>query len=332
MRGRPRSDDLLTPREWEVLDLLRRGLTNEQIAAHLGISFSGAKYHVSEIITKLGVETREEAARVAPPRRVGMWAGLLSGISEKAALSLAVLAVSLLVLGSYLLATYSYTSSPTLAPEPVGPDGFVPLQGPFSRTVLLTKFDPINVGDAAEELAALTRVSSIAEFEMIQDQVNLLVIDNSIADEITGTGFLSKQIREGRAVISLNVCFDELHGSLVATSGPSAPVITERAPDGTERKVLGSNGSRCVFTDQYEAENYPYFAFRRYVPADQPQIRRESFSGLHWDVFLIDLTLLNEDPSADVLFEACGTAQALSLHETAAVLCDTSPPATRGPR
>jgi DNA-binding CsgD family transcriptional regulator len=61
-RGRPRHQDVLTPREWQVLDLLRQGLTNDQIAAGLGISLDTAKFHVSEILTKLGVQTRQQAA------------------------------------------------------------------------------------------------------------------------------------------------------------------------------------------------------------------------------------------------------------------------------
>ena len=51
-----------TNRQREVLDLLARGLTNGQIAEALGISLDGAKWHVSEIIARLGVDTREEAA------------------------------------------------------------------------------------------------------------------------------------------------------------------------------------------------------------------------------------------------------------------------------
>jgi DNA-binding NarL/FixJ family response regulator len=54
-RGRPPHPDILTPREWQVLDLLRQGLTNEQIAHRLDISPATAKYHVSEIISKLCV-------------------------------------------------------------------------------------------------------------------------------------------------------------------------------------------------------------------------------------------------------------------------------------
>jgi len=65
-RGRPRHPDVLTPREWEVLGLLRQGLTNRQIAEHLRVSHDAAKYHVGEILSKLGVESREEAAAWQP--------------------------------------------------------------------------------------------------------------------------------------------------------------------------------------------------------------------------------------------------------------------------
>jgi len=70
-RGRPPYPDLLTPREQEVLELLREGLSNPEIAVRLGISRDGVKYHVSEILTKLGVSTREEAAAWSP--RVRPW-------------------------------------------------------------------------------------------------------------------------------------------------------------------------------------------------------------------------------------------------------------------
>ena len=62
-RGRPPYPDVLTPRQWEVLALLREGLSNEQIALRLGISVDGVKFHVSEILSKLGVGSRNEAAQ-----------------------------------------------------------------------------------------------------------------------------------------------------------------------------------------------------------------------------------------------------------------------------
>ncbi len=57
-----RPPEELTPRQREVLALLARGLTNAQIAAELGITPDGAKYHVSEILARLDLDTREEAA------------------------------------------------------------------------------------------------------------------------------------------------------------------------------------------------------------------------------------------------------------------------------
>ena len=71
--GRPRYPDILTPRQWEVLDLLRDGLTNEQIAGRLGITLDGAKFHVSEILGRLGLSSREEGAAWRPEERRPWW-------------------------------------------------------------------------------------------------------------------------------------------------------------------------------------------------------------------------------------------------------------------
>jgi len=68
-RGRPPHPDILTPREWEVLALLREGLSDQAIADNLGISLDGAKYHVREILSKLGVSSRQEAAAWRPEER-----------------------------------------------------------------------------------------------------------------------------------------------------------------------------------------------------------------------------------------------------------------------
>ncbi len=55
----------LTPREREVLREVAAGRTNREIAGNLFISESTAGVHVSNILGKLGVSTRTEAARVA---------------------------------------------------------------------------------------------------------------------------------------------------------------------------------------------------------------------------------------------------------------------------
>jgi DNA-binding NarL/FixJ family response regulator len=55
----------LTPREREVLAMVADGLTNREIGSALFITESTAGVHVSNILGKLGVDSRTEAARYA---------------------------------------------------------------------------------------------------------------------------------------------------------------------------------------------------------------------------------------------------------------------------
>ena len=55
----------LTSRELEVLAWMVRGLSNAQIAAQLVVSPETAKFHVSNILSKLGCTTRTEAVAIA---------------------------------------------------------------------------------------------------------------------------------------------------------------------------------------------------------------------------------------------------------------------------
>ena len=73
LRAPAATETALSPREREVVVLIAEGATNRQIARHLGVAERTARTHVSNILGKLGLASRTQAA---------MWAvreGLVAG-------------------------------------------------------------------------------------------------------------------------------------------------------------------------------------------------------------------------------------------------------------
>lgn len=70
--ARPESDgeDLLTHRQREVLQLVADGMLYKQIAARIGVSERGVKYHMGEVLARLHARDRDDA--VAQARRLGL--------------------------------------------------------------------------------------------------------------------------------------------------------------------------------------------------------------------------------------------------------------------
>jgi NarL family two-component system response regulator LiaR len=66
----PENPQALTERETDVLSLLANGKANKEIALQLHISETTVKTHVSNILTKLGVPSRTQAALYA--ERIGL--------------------------------------------------------------------------------------------------------------------------------------------------------------------------------------------------------------------------------------------------------------------
>ena len=58
------TDEVLTTREHEVLELVSQGLSNKLIARHLHISEHTVKFHISSVSQKLGATSRTDAVRL----------------------------------------------------------------------------------------------------------------------------------------------------------------------------------------------------------------------------------------------------------------------------
>ena len=99
-RGRPRFPGLFTPAEERVLAGLERELTYQQIADELEVSYDTVKYHVSNMLSKAGVESRTELVRYAKTHRgrrriragwlVPLAASIVAGVAVLAAVAVLV--------------------------------------------------------------------------------------------------------------------------------------------------------------------------------------------------------------------------------------------------
>ena len=59
----------LTSREWQVLDLMRQGLSTAEIGRRLFLSQTTVRTHIAAVVKKLGVDSREAAVRLFDEQR-----------------------------------------------------------------------------------------------------------------------------------------------------------------------------------------------------------------------------------------------------------------------
>ena len=180
-RGRPPHPGILTPAERRVLAELRRGGTNAEIAARLGVTLDAVKFHISNMLGKLQLENREQLAAWRPEPRRRLF-GLLAlpaalepigrvlvwtGVAAAGTAAVAVVAVVLIVLSSLdgseqqlafaptATATLAATAAPTATPTtaPTATPTPEPEDGPTLRYNIL---DTTGAATAAGSYAFLT--------------------------------------------------------------------------------------------------------------------------------------------------------------------------------
>ncbi|MES2606864.1 MAG: LuxR C-terminal-related transcriptional regulator [Pseudomonadota bacterium] len=62
-RGRPAHGDVLTPAEWRVLHATQHGFSNRAMADRMGVSLDAIKYHLRNILGKLGLPNKQTLRR-----------------------------------------------------------------------------------------------------------------------------------------------------------------------------------------------------------------------------------------------------------------------------
>ena len=133
-----------TSRQKDVLRLIARSRTNPEIASELGIGFASAKWHVSEVLSQLGVLSREDAAayvrwRMSLRQRVSRSGRRLAAIS----LLKATLAGSAVIAAAGLAAGVAVLTNPADAsPPPVAQAAGVAFATPTATAIIAANETP----------------------------------------------------------------------------------------------------------------------------------------------------------------------------------------------
>jgi len=310
-RGRPAYSDVLTPREWEVLSLIRDGLTNPQIAQRLGVTDSAAKFHVSQILSKLGVESRQEAADWAPkPWRQWSLAPLLivAGAVERLRLKMFLRvaggsAIAVVGGGFLLLAVGVAASSLRAGADPPAAEQAPPVpQLPYERAIMFVQEPLVQYVDKyqttrkyASPASLLAIIPSAQDAQSLASQITgdttAIILDKTSLQDLDPQ-FLKEQLQAGISFIGLNVPISEL-----AAATSFAETIFVEFPGGERRRH--TMGDLPMLTQKPPEE--PFYSALNLTPLGAPYFRSGMLQKTFNDgLFAADLKRHLQGANADI--------------------------------
>ncbi|MBA4180837.1 MAG: hypothetical protein C0506_09635 [Anaerolinea sp.] len=153
----------LSPRQREVIDFLAAGLTNAEIARRLGVSLDGAKYHVREILGKLGAESREEAVEIwrEMPSRPGGWARAGLGVGWAGKVAVVAVAGGVAVLAAIAVAGLVWRDDADSPPQDALPTAAPSLAPTSTAAVTPPALADCTSTDVALSLETVDRVDHV---------------------------------------------------------------------------------------------------------------------------------------------------------------------------
>jgi len=231
-----------------VLELLRQKLTNDQIAERLGISPDGAKYHVSQILSKLDVDSREEAA-LWKPQEARLWWRILAPIPFAAkAVGVVVIATTVAGLGVLTWAVVNSAAEDSqLASADLKPPVAAPAltreqiliragQMPPVETITDVTAQPSTAGDVRTFLEGLPADDRTEMFESEPDATTWLVTTRGVLSQYMVLGLFDIfsndfEFPDPAEIGDVTYTCRDIYMAFVENSESSALVVGPPLPD-----------------------------------------------------------------------------------------------------
>ena len=239
MPARTNGNAELTVRQREVLRLIARGKTNFEIANELGISLDGAKWHIREIMAKLGCDSREDAVAIWRSRqpvrqRVGRAIGATLGFAGSPVLRMAAIGgLAAVMVAAFALVIANRADDEQVA-APLAGETATPVQEP-SAVVAAATAAPFPDGPIAFRSCGTSSWTRPSHVEMADvfthPRFGRTPGNTSLRPAPVYFSYYLKEVyRIVPRAVSGNIESAALSGSTKVNTGPPTPLIPAAMP------------------------------------------------------------------------------------------------------